>query len=188
MRLRRHQQAPRPCRLMGMLWSSALLNARPGLHRGGWAGTLTSRQRDRHHAHHCASKSPLELQRCRVQHTICRGAEVPSSTHLPLSPVGIHQDAHRLDSRTPLGLEHRAAELPICIPMVCPITQTAGTDVSPHIPSPPGRADGSADCLSLHTLVHGRLTVGVKRHLQCELAVNTRGGGFFSLGQHDRPA
>ena len=91
------------------------------------AATLNSRQRDRHHAHHCASKSPLELQRCRVQHTICRGAEVPSSTHLPpLSPVGIHQDAHRLDSRTPLGLEHRAAELPICIPMVCPISQTAG--------------------------------------------------------------
>ena len=47
------------------------------------AATLNSRQRDRHHAHHCASKSPLELQRCRVQHTICRGAEVPSSTHLP---------------------------------------------------------------------------------------------------------
>jgi hypothetical protein len=39
-----------------------------------------------------------------------------------------------------------------------------GRETSPRIPLPPGRADGSADCLSLHTLVHGRLTVGVKRH------------------------
>ena len=40
----------------------------------------------------------------------------------------------------------------------------SGRETSPSIPFPPGRADGSADCLSLHTLVHGRLTVGVKRH------------------------
>ncbi len=102
-----------------------------------------------------------------------RDAGVPSSTHLPTrcrvptsahdlprqSPVGTKPDAHRIGSRAPLGLALRAAELQVCIPMVCPIPQTAGRPL-PAYPFPlAGRLS-----VSLHTLVHGRLTVGVKRH------------------------
>ena len=98
-----------------------------------------------------------------------RDAEVPSSTQSApyVSPVGTNQDAHRIDSRIPLGprsyLDPRAAELPICsmYPHVAirPISAN-GRETSPRIPLPPyvppGRAtDGSADCLSLHTLVDG---------------------------------
>ena len=118
--------------------------ARPGLHRGGWAGTLLSRQRDRHHARHCASNLPQrdaevpistqsadEMHRCRVAHNLPH-----------LSPVGINRDAHRIGSRTPLGLDPRAAELPICIPMVCPISQTAGR----HLPAYPFPLAGLMAC------------------------------------------
>ena len=49
-----------------------------------------------------------------------------------------------------------------------------GRETSPRIPFPPGRADGFADCLSLHTLVHGRLTVA---HWTVVLARRARSGG-----------
>ncbi len=77
----------------------------------GWAGTLISErptsyhpehlsQRDRHHIIPWTSCAPL-----RFESPPQRGAEVPSSTQSgpTVSPVGINQDAHRLDSRIPLG-------------------------------------------------------------------------------------
>ena len=94
-------------------------------------------------------KSPPELQRCRLEHSICRDAEVPSSTQsAPLSPVGVNQDAHRTDSRIPLGPRSPSSIAPDMYPhMVCPIPQTAGRRL-PAYPFPPGRAtDGSAVCL-----------------------------------------
>ena len=100
------------------------------------------------------------MQRCRVALYLPTRCRVPSSAHdLPrLSPVGTKPDAHRIGSRAPLGLALRAAELQVCIPMVCPIPQTAGRTL-PAYPFPlAGRLS-----VSLHTLVHGRLTVGVKR-------------------------
>ena len=126
------------------------------------------------------------MQRCRVALYLPTRCRVPSSAHdLPrLSPVGTKPDAHRIGSRAPLGLALRAAELQVCIPMVCPIPQTAGRTL-PAYPFPlAGRLS-----VSLHTLVHGRLTVGVKRqglvqglcvikigftrvNLKCELAVS----------------
>ena len=84
-----------------------------------------------------STQSADEMHRCRVAHNLPH-----------LSPVGINQDAHRIGSRIPLGPRSPSSRTP---------------EMSPRIPFPPGRADGSADCLSLHTLVHGRLTVGVKR-------------------------
>ena len=102
-----------------------------------------------------------------------RDAEVPSSTLSADEMQGAEfstrsassisrwdkPDAHRIGSRAPLGLALRAAELQVCIPMVCPIPQTAGRTL-PAYPFPlAGRLS-----VSLHTLVHGRLTVGVKRH------------------------
>jgi hypothetical protein len=81
----------------------------------------------------------LELQRCRDQHTICRGAEVPSSTHLPLSPVGINQDAHRLDSRIPLGPRTPSSRTPDMYPHGMPNIPN-GRETSPRNPFPPGRA------------------------------------------------
>ena len=103
------------------------------------------------------------MQRCRVALYLPTRCRVPSSAHdLPrLSPVGTKPDAHRIGSRAPLGLALRAAELQVCIPMVCPIPQTAGRPL-PAYPFPlAGRLS-----VSLHTLVHGRLTVGVKRQTQ----------------------
>ena len=105
------------------------------------------------------------MQRCRVALYLPTRCRVPTSAHdLPrLSPVGTKPDAHRIGSRAPLGLALRAAELQACIPMVCPIPQTAGRTL-PAYPFPlAGRLS-----VSLHTLVHGRLTVGVKRHSHCE--------------------
>ena len=110
-------------------------------------------------------ESPPEMQRCRVAHNLPTRCRVPTSAHnLPhLSPVGTKPDAHRIGSRAPLGLDPRAAELQTCVsPWYAQYPN--GRETSPRIPLPPGRADGSAKCLSLHTLVHGRLTVGVKRH------------------------
>ena len=49
---------------------------------------------------------------------------------------------------SPLGLDPRAAELPICIPTWYAQYPKRQGDLSPHTPSPPGRAtDGSAVCL-----------------------------------------
>ena len=105
--------------------------------------------------------SPPEMQRCLVALYLPTRCRVPSSAHdLPrLSPVGTNvgtkPDAHRIGSRAPLGLALRAAELQVCIPMVCPISQTAGRPL-PAYPFPlAGRLS-----VSLHTLVHGRLTGG----------------------------
>ena len=67
---------------------------------------------------------------------------VPSSTQSPSSISRWDQSgsaSNRFEIReSPLGLELRAADLPICIPMVCPISQTAGRHlhISPHLPSP----------------------------------------------------
>ncbi len=100
--------------------------ARPGLHRGGWAGTHHSRMRDRHHAHHCAST---------ISH---RSAGVPSSTHSApyVSPVGINQEAHRIDSRIPLGPRTPSSKAPDRYPHGMPNIPNGG-GTSPRIsPSP----------------------------------------------------
>ena len=144
-----------------------------------WApATLHSRMRDRHHAHHCAStisprdaevpsstQSADEMLWCRVAHNLAR-----------LSPVRTNRDAHRIGSRFPLlalGPRSPSSITPDMYPYGMPNIPN-GRETSPRIPFPPGRADGSADCLSLHTLVHNRLTVGVKRHsrsTQCGASV-----------------
>ena len=102
--------------------------------------TLNSRQRDRHHAHHCASEiSPRALQggRCRLEHSICRDAEVPSSTQsAPLSPIGINKDAHRTDSRIPLGPRSPSSRAPDMYGMLMPNIPN-GRETSRRIPLPP---------------------------------------------------
>ena len=132
------------------------------------AATLNSRQRDRHHAHHCASEISPRRQSGNTevpthQHTICRDAEVPSSTQsAPYLPLGLIRMRIEQIRESPLGLDPRAAELPICIPMVCPISQTAGRRL-PAYPFPPGRAtDGSAVSLFTRWFT-------VKRHTRCKV-------------------
>ena len=82
--------------------------------------------RDRHHAHHCASEiSP-------------RAAEVPSSTQSApyVSPVGINQEAHRIDSRIPLGPRTPSSRAPDMYPHGMPNIPNGG-GTSPRIsPSP----------------------------------------------------
>ena len=105
------------------------------------------------------------MQRCRVALYLPTRCRVPSSAHdLPrLSPVGTKPDAHRIGSRAPLGLALRAAELQVCIPMVCPIPQTAGRPL-PAYPFPlAGRLS-----VSLHTLVRCSL----RRWLLCRRLPN----------------
>ncbi len=99
-----------------------------------------------------STQSAYKMHRCRVAHNLPR-----------LSPVGTNRDAHRIGSRFPLGPRSPSSITPDMYPDGMPNIPN-GRETSPRIPFPPGQADGSADCLSLHTLVHGRLTVGVKRH------------------------
>ena len=79
-----------------------------GHDRGGWAGTLNSRQRDLHHAHRCASNLPQRCKQSAESHTIC-------PMYLPLGIIRMRIDkiqngpfAHlgprNLSSRSPKSL------------------------------------------------------------------------------------
>ena len=82
-------------------------------------------------------KSPPELQRCRLEHSICRDAEVPSSTQSALYlPLGLIRMRIEQIRESPLGLDPRAAELPICIPTWYAQYPKRQGDLSPHTPSP----------------------------------------------------
>jgi hypothetical protein len=90
------------------------------------AATHHSRMRDRHHAHHWAST---------ISH---RSAEVPSGTQSApyVSPVGINQEAHRIDSRIPLGPRTPSSKSPDMYPHGMPNIPNGG-GTSPRIsPSP----------------------------------------------------
>ena len=83
-------------------------------------------------------KSPPELQRCRLEHSICRDAEVPSSTQSALYlPLGLIRMRIEQIRESPLGLDPRAAELPICIPTWYAQNIPNGRERSPRIPLPP---------------------------------------------------
>ena len=108
------------------------------------AATHHSRMRDRHHAHHCASEISPRRQSGNTevpthQHTICRDAEVPSSTQsAPYLPLGLIRMRIEQIRESPLGLDPRAAELPnsrYVSPWYAQYPKRQG-DVSPHTPSP----------------------------------------------------
>ena len=70
-----------------------------------------------------------------------RAAEVPSSTQSApyVSPVGINQDAHRMDSRIPLGPRTSSSRSPDMYPHGTPYMPNIpnGRETSPRIPLPP---------------------------------------------------
>ena len=73
----------------------------------------------------------------RLEHSICRDAEVPSSTQsAPYLPLGLIRMRIEQIRESPLGLDPRAAELPICIPTWYAQYPKRQGDLSPHTPSP----------------------------------------------------